>query len=591
MAEVVETYKEQDSFVHSKGEPVIAINFQRELGANVIDVMKALKEEIARMNQPGGILDIIARTAGVNGTLRLTLTYDQTLYIDQALNLVQNNILLGGSIATLTLLLFLRSLRSIAVIAISIPISIIGSIVAMVALGRTINVISLAGMAFAVGMVVDNSIVVLENIYRHREMGKKIGRAAMEGASEVGGAVLASTLTTLIVFIPILMIQETAGQLFRDIALAICASVGISFLVSITVIPSAANLLLGFQFGTRHLYEYEETQAGKSRKRSLLARLASLRQYPHLVRRLVERLFESTVLRWLVVAGFLAVTLIGTYLLIPPIDYLPLGNRNIIIGIMNPPPGYNLDHLAGLADQIEKRVRPFWEAGMEHSDDPPGNAHALPAVPLQTLNGPMTIVPPPLDNYFLVVFAGRMFHGSISKIPERVVDLVPLMQYATDSSVAPGVISYAFQLPLFRLGGVTGSAVKVDLVGTDLNSVSRSASALFGNMIQRFGIATVQPEPNNFNIPSPELQALPSTINLSDLGLTVRDLGIAVQVDSDGLFVGDYEIGGELVDLKVISKCGGPTLDSPTFQRAVGDAAGQDCKPGQRGATRPDRRT
>src|SRR5690606_21639358 len=107
-----------------------------------------------------------------------------------------------------------------------------------------INIISLAGLAFAVGMVVDNAIVVIENIYRHLEMDKPAPRAALDGAKEVAGAVLASTLTTLAVFFPILLIQETAGQLFRDVALAIMAAVGLSMLVSITVIPVASARFL-----------------------------------------------------------------------------------------------------------------------------------------------------------------------------------------------------------------------------------------------------------------------------------------------------------------------------------------------------------
>jgi HAE1 family hydrophobic/amphiphilic exporter-1 len=176
--------------------------------------------------------------------LYLEQVYDQTIYIHDALGLVQSNIWIGGALAVMVLLVFLRSIRSVGIIALAIPISVIGAIVAMVAMGRTINVVSLAGMAFAVGMVVDNAIVVLENIFRHLEMGKAPMRAAYDGTREVWGAVLGSTLTTVFVFVPILLIQEEAGQLFRDIALAICAAVMLSLIVSITVIPVAAARIL-----------------------------------------------------------------------------------------------------------------------------------------------------------------------------------------------------------------------------------------------------------------------------------------------------------------------------------------------------------
>ncbi|NIP26009.1 MAG: efflux RND transporter permease subunit, partial [Phycisphaerae bacterium] len=129
-------------------------------------------------------------------------------------------------------------------VATAIPISIIGTFVVMSTLGRTINVISLAGMAFAVGMVIDNSIVVLENIYRHMQMGKSRVQAAYDGTVEVWGAVLASTMTTAAVFVPVIFVEDQAGQLFRDIAIAISVSVILSLIVSITVIPTVSAKIL-----------------------------------------------------------------------------------------------------------------------------------------------------------------------------------------------------------------------------------------------------------------------------------------------------------------------------------------------------------
>ncbi|MEN8165052.1 MAG: efflux RND transporter permease subunit, partial [Acidobacteriota bacterium] len=143
---------------------------------------------------------------GIDGTLELVQTYDATEYVDDALRLVRNNIFIGGFLATMALLLFLRSLRTIGIIAIAIPISVLGSIIVLVAVGRSVNIVSLAGMAFAVGMVVDNAIVVIENVFRHLEMGgKTVRQATLDATREVGGAVLASTLPTLVVFFPILI--------------------------------------------------------------------------------------------------------------------------------------------------------------------------------------------------------------------------------------------------------------------------------------------------------------------------------------------------------------------------------------------------
>ena len=196
------------------------------------------------MNSRDGILAHHARQLGINGELELVQVYDATAYVEMQSSWFRVISFTEVSLATLTLLFFLRSLRTIGIIALAIPVSIIAAIVVMVSLGRSVNIISLAGMAFAVGMVVDNAIVVIENIFRHMEMGKRARQAALEGASEVAGAVLASTMTTMAVFFPILLIQETAGQLFKDIAYAIMAAVALSLFVSLTIIPSAAARFL-----------------------------------------------------------------------------------------------------------------------------------------------------------------------------------------------------------------------------------------------------------------------------------------------------------------------------------------------------------
>ena len=217
------------------GRQMIAFNTVRQTGANVLDVMKGVKATLVDVNR-----DLLAPRG-----LKIVQVSDETDYIYSAINLVRQNLILGGTLAILVLLVFLRSRSSTLVVAIAIPISIIGTFLVMNWLGRSLNVISLAGMAFAVGMVVDNSIVVLENIYRHRQMGKSRFNAAYDGATEVWGAVLASTLTTIAVFLPVLFVQEEAGQLFRDIAIAISSAVGLSLIVAITVIPSLAAKILG----------------------------------------------------------------------------------------------------------------------------------------------------------------------------------------------------------------------------------------------------------------------------------------------------------------------------------------------------------
>jgi len=548
IAEVVQTHKEKANWSRARGHQMPFFNYLLQRGGNLIGTMDAIKVEIASMNAPDGVLAEHARQLGINGTLELVQVYDATTYVKDAINLVQGNILIGGILATLTLLFFLRSLRTVGVIGLAIPISVIGAIVVLVALGRSVNIISLAGMAFAVGMVVDNAIVVIENIYRHLEMGKSARQASSKGASEVAGAVVASTVTTMAVFLPILFIEETAGQLFKDIAYAIMAAVALSLVVSLTVIPAAAARIL------KHHGDPQPVKRS-SRLRHLL------NQLPDGIAKIITVINRSWVSRLTVILAFTLGTLVGIKVLLPPLDYLPKGNRNLVFGLMIPPPGYNLDQLITMGQRVEAAMKPSWElvkdqftvesivrelAGEERREP-----ELVPAAP----GAPPSVVPPPLENYFLVSFDGRFFHGSISADKRRVIDAQPLMNFATGAHNAPDTLAFSFQMPLFRVGGNTGSAINIDLKGRNLDDVTTAAQSLMFGLFGKFGPYSVNPAPANFTLPSTELRMVPLDRSLRKLGLTRTDVGLAVQANGDGiLFFRDFEQDGELRDLKVIAQ-------------------------------------
>ncbi len=560
VAQIAETYKEAHTFVRSKGRQVLAINAQREVGSNVIKVMGDLRAELARLNAKGNLLDTESRRLKLTSPLTLSQVYDQTIYIDDALALVRENIYVGGALAILVLLIFLRSTRVVAIIAVAIPISLIGAIVFLVALGRTINVISLAGMAFAVGMVVDDAIVVLENTFRHLEMGKRPFAAAYDAAKEVWGAVLSSTLTTVVVFVPILMIQEEAGQLFRDIALAICAAIMLSLVVSITVVPCAAARMLKPHGEISHSRLWKIGHAITWPVRKPLEWFSAMIDFAsNVLSRFVYRASASAIFSLLVVSLLTAASLVGTWYLIPPSDYLPTGNRNLVFGMLIPPPGYGMEQQAKVGERVEATLRPYWEA----NDLPRGSRERaqaeanLPEVAtfdmIKKQPGP-PIRPSPMENYFFVAFDGIMFHGGISADPARAAFMAPLFNYATRAENAPGIIGFATQVPLFQLGGTSGSAVKIDFAGDDLAKVTASASAAYARLGKQYGYEHVQPSPGNFNLPGPELQVVPNRRQLADLGMTPADLGLAVQSMGDGAIVGEYRKAGDAIDLTVIAK-------------------------------------
>ena len=265
-------------------------------------------------------------------------------------------------------------------------------------------------------------------------------------------------------------------------------------------------------------------------------------------------------MRLVVIAAFAVGTILGIRMLIPPLDYLPMGNRNIVFGLLIPPPGYNLDQLTKMGKRIETVIRPAWDAAPDQykveavtrGDQPKEDRRVeVPAFPGME----PSVLPPPIENYFLVSFEGRMFHGAIATDKKRVKDLIPLLNHAAGGHNAPDTIAFAFQMPLFRVGGNTGSAINIDIKGRELQSVNLSAQALMFALIGKFGPYSVNPDPANFLMPSSELRVQPNDRALLKVGLTRADVGLAAQANGDGiLFFRDYERNGELRDLKVISK-------------------------------------
>lgn len=542
IGEVDLDYAKQRSFVRSRGNVALALPVYKESGANVIEVMAGLKEALAKVNE--NVLPIIAMQAqesqGLDAPPQLFIeqVYDETGYIYDALGLVRNNLFIGGVLAVLMLLLFLRSVRPTGVVALAIPISIVGTFVVLVAFGRNINVISLAGLAFAVGMVVDNAIVVLENIDRHLGMGKSPGAAAYDGTKEVWGAIVASTLTTLAVFVPVLTIQEEAGQLFRDIALAICAAVTLSLLVSITVIPSAS---------ARFLRTRREPRLGITKQLKKLFGLlpvmsAAVRGYSRFIYELAAPNVPATFARLVIVGAITLLAIVGSWLLMPPTDYLPRGNKNLVFGVILTPPGYNMEQDSAIGERVEAQIRPYWEAetyaelaGQPQLTDP------FTQLPIENI--------PPLDNYFFVSFFGGVFNGATSQDKNNVVPVAGLITAVTNT--IPGSIGFAFQDSLFGRGTSGSRSIDVEVSGADLTSVMDSANAVLGGLRGMYGYPSVQPSPGNFDLPAPEVTVELDRVRAADLDLDGDSLGRGVQALVDGVYVGDYRLRGEAIDILV----------------------------------------
>lgn len=234
IARIEDTFKERGSMASVNDEEALAFSVMKQSDANTVEVADAVKKAMADIN-----------AQYEDRGIEMNVIVDTSEYITEAMDTVISNMVIGGILATLILLVFLRSIRTTLVIAFSMPIAIISTFTLMYFTGETLNVLSMGGLALGIGMMVDSSIVILENIFRKRELGMPIKEAALEGGSELAGAVFASTLTTVVVFLPMILIEGLAAQLFRPLSIAVIFALTMSLAAALTLIPMLSSKMLG----------------------------------------------------------------------------------------------------------------------------------------------------------------------------------------------------------------------------------------------------------------------------------------------------------------------------------------------------------
>ena len=499
VAEVADTYEDRTSIVRAGGRPVVILGAFRKTGSNTLEVSKGLMAEIARLRKelaPKG--------------MDFEIYYDAAEYIENSIAMVRRNLIIGALLASGVLVLFLRSLRSTAIVAVSIPVALLTSFVILNVLGRSINVISLAGLSFASGMVVDNAIVVLENIFRHLQEGKSVLRATYDGAVEVWGAVLAATLTTLAVFIPIIYVREEAGQIFKDIALTISCAVGLSLLVAMTVIPMLSG---------RWLRPPGEGNAGRGRLARAWGRLPDLAGpgvwvrefFVGAVRWSTARPWRSVVVIAVVAAGFLI-----SLLLLPPAEYLPTGNRNFMFGMVVLPPTLNIDG----ADEITRMIDGY----LAQVDE--------------------------LDVYFTVTSRLNIFFGGKAE-----KNYARRMRGIVDSirGMLAGIPGKRFfnvsQASIFQRGFFSGKNVRIDVEGDDLAQVAAYAEAVQNAVRVIPGVIFPL---SSLSLGNPEIQLVVDRERAADLGLSSREIAEAVEAVFGGrLLATEFRAQGKEYDIMI----------------------------------------
>ncbi len=475
----------------------IAIGVKPEPGTNIIEMTNNVEKAVTWLNE----------NKLKSESIFLDWVYDQRPYINGSIDLVKRNIMIGGLLAIAVLLIFLRSISATVIAASAIPISIIGTFIFMNALDRNLNVISLAGIAFAVGMLVDSAIVVLENIDRHRKMGKTSLNAAYDGTTEVWGAILASTLTTVAVFLPVAFIQEEAGQLFRDIAIAVSCAVTLSLFVSMSVIPMLSEKLLGL--------------SGKkgARKGNVLTSFGT--GMVDFIMKLVTLATRNVTTRLVTIVLLTALAVGSAFVLLPKTEYLPQGNRNLIINIIIPPPGLSYRENREIGEGIFKSSAPYFNKDHENF--------------------------PGIKNMFYVGSDQIMLFGAISTHEQRAGELIPLFSRMIFG--IPGMFGISTQAGIFQTSLGRGRTIDVDISGNDLDGVVRAAGAMYGIVSKEIPGSQIRPIPS-LEMLFPEIRLIPERDRLRASGMDAGGFGVAVDVLMDGRKIGDFkEEGRKKIDL------------------------------------------
>ncbi|MBU2690817.1 MAG: efflux RND transporter permease subunit [Candidatus Eisenbacteria bacterium] len=515
---------ERDVVTRINGREGVEIAVFKEGDANTVSVSATVRERLAEFQ---------SRFGDLLGDAEVTIVVDQATFIEQSVGEVLNTAVIGGILAVLILFLFLRRLKGTTIISLSIPISVIATFFLMYATDVSLNVMSLGGLALGIGMLVDSSIVVLENVQRHRELGVSSLAAAREGTSEVSRAVIASTLTTVCVFVPIVFVEGVAGQLFRDQALTVTYSLLASLVVALMLIPMLSSIEM------RPLSDEERKRStgigvrgpasflrGLSRLLRIIGKGISLLLTP------LYRGFDAVygalasvypvVLRWCLKRRFLT---IGSFLLISAVvlfqartlgvELIPEMSQGEFLVDLEWPAGTPLEETTVLVSQIDSMIL-----------DLPGISTVFSQIGASGQTGGFADEKKEnLSQLFI-----RLGPGAARGDEEKAMDQVRLLLADVPA------LDYKFSRPSyfsFR------TPIEVEITGYNLETLTWLASEVAGRMREIPGLVDVKSSAEGGQ---PEIQIVFDRTRVADLGTTIQNIGELLRNKLQG------EISTELIE-------------------------------------------
>ncbi|WP_078083784.1 efflux RND transporter permease subunit [Microbulbifer mangrovi] len=506
------------------GQPAIFLSVRRESGSNVIDIKRAMMQEVERINRE------LLEPQGMN----MALTADDVGYVEASVFNVWKNLALGALLATAIMYGFLRSFRATALGVVGIPICTIAAFIGLLVAGRTINVISLAGVAFSIGMTLDNSIVVLESIELERRRGLDRLQAAISGVQKVWPAVLASTLTTVMVFLPVVFIAEEAGQLYSDIAIAISASILVSMLVAITVIPTASARL-----------KFDGALSQPAADNLEHSRLR------HGVVDRIQWLLTSPIRRIYCIGITVATSLAIALLLTPPAEYLPEGEEAKTFAYMNAPPGYNLATMKKIGLEIQDYFMPFVEPETrdgkqkEVTGEEAGNIAA---------NNTEAAKIPAMKYFILSVSPQNLRIIAETKDPRDIDELMTAIVRKYEQY--PGMRAFATRGSIISSNDGGTRSVNLDISGANLADLYQVARTAYSRAKEIFDDPNIQTQPGSLSLAQPLLEVKPRWTRAEEVGMSAEDIGFAVAALTDGAFVNEFFLDDDKIDIYLYNQQG-----------------------------------
>lgn len=517
VAEIRLDHYEKRGYSIVNGEEALSLSVKRQQGSNVIDIKRAMLAEIEQIR-----VDLLEP----NG-LRMMMIGDDVRYVESSISNVFVNLCLGALLATLVMYLFLRSGRATLICLMGIPVCTIASFIGLASFDRTINVISLAGIAFAIGMTVDNSIVVLESIEQARRRGLDRIEAAVTGVREVWSAVIASSSTTVLVFAPVLFIAEEAGQLYSDIALAISAAIIASMLFALFVVPAASAAIGGRM----------DMGEGSKREASIL--------------NITNWLSYTAKRRYLTMALMMFGSLGLAIIFMPPAEYLPEGEEPKAFSMMFAPPGYNIEEMHAIGTDIQA------DLNNAIKDDYTADDGSI----------------PPLKYYSLRISSGQLW---LMSEPRRAGDIDAMMSTLVKRfETYPGMRAFSARGSIISSNQGGTRAVELNITGPDLAELYDTARHVMRRADEVFKEPRIDSSPSSLSLDQPLIEIRPRWERLAELGFSPDEFGFTVAAYSDGAFVGEFIEGDDKIDMFLFSTAGNRQQLSELAQVPISAPNGQ----------------